>query len=118
MSPHTKPLSSRPWRNNKLHFPEIKLTTLPAFYSNADYIKVLSESIAEGLKDFEYDHILFSYHGIPERHIRKSDPTKFHCKIDGTAAAKRIQWRTIPATDINAYDTTELVKGLFGFTGG
>ena len=64
------------------YFPELKITTLPAFYKNDDYIRVLSESIAEGLKDFDYDHILFSYHGIPERHIRKSDPTKFHCKID------------------------------------
>ncbi len=66
------------------HFPQLKITTLPAFYKNEGYIRALSESIAEGLKDFEYDHILFSYHGIPERHIRKSDPTKYHCKIDGS----------------------------------
>ena len=63
-------------------FPKIEITTLPAFYKNTDYIDVLSKSIAEGLRGFDYDHILFSYHGIPERHIRKSDPTKFHCKID------------------------------------
>ena len=25
------------------------------------------------------DHILFSFHGLPERHIRKSDPTGAHC---------------------------------------
>jgi len=68
-------------------FPEMKITTLPPFYKNADYIKVLSESIAEGLKGFNYDHILFSYHGIPERHIKKSDPTKFHCKIDGSCCS-------------------------------
>ncbi|MCL4149486.1 UNVERIFIED_CONTAM: hypothetical protein GTU68_041517 [Idotea baltica] len=61
-------------------YPEIEVTTLPAFYNNPDYIKALSESIKDGLKDFDYDHILFSYHGIPERHIRKSDPTRFHCK--------------------------------------
>ncbi|MBT8185604.1 MAG: ferrochelatase, partial [Eudoraea sp.] len=66
----------------QLNFPEMKLTTLPAFYKNQDYIRVLSESISSGLEDFDYDHILFSYHGIPERHIRKSDPTRFHCKID------------------------------------
>ena len=66
------------------YFPSMHLTTLPAFYKNDEYIKVLSESITEELKGFEYDHILFSYHGIPERHIRKSDPTKFHCKIDNT----------------------------------
>lgn len=68
-------------------FSNMKITTLPAFYKNVDYIKVLSESIAEGLKNFDYDHVLFSYHGIPERHIRKSDPTKFHCKIDGTCCS-------------------------------
>lgn len=65
------------------YFPEMRITTMPPFYGNKDYIKVLSNKIADGLKDFEYDHILFSYHGIPERHIKKSDPTKFHCKIDG-----------------------------------
>ena len=27
---------------------------------------------------------MFSYHGIPERHIRKSDPTKSHCQINDT----------------------------------
>ncbi|RKN82644.1 ferrochelatase [Ulvibacterium marinum] len=91
------------------HFPKMKLTTLPAFYKSPEYIKVLSESIADGLKGFEYDHILFSYHGIPERHIRKSDPTKFHCKIDGSccyinSVAHHTCYRH------QCYDTTELVK--------
>ena len=27
----------------------------------------------------DYDHILFSYHGVPKRHVRKTDPTKNHC---------------------------------------
>ncbi|MGI9547331.1 MAG: ferrochelatase [Flavobacteriaceae bacterium] len=66
----------------RVSFPNLKLITLAAFYKNPDYIQVLSNSISEGLRDFEYDHILFSYHGIPERHLRKSDPTKYHCKID------------------------------------
>lgn len=65
------------------HFTHMRMATLGAFYKSADYIKVLAESIKAQLSDFEYDHVLFSYHGIPERHIRKSDPTKFHCKIDG-----------------------------------
>ncbi len=65
------------------HFPAMRFTTLPAFSKNDGYIRVLAQSIADGLKDFTYDHVLFSYHGIPERHIRKSDPTSFHCRIDG-----------------------------------
>lgn len=64
------------------HYPAMRIDTLPPFYNRASYIRVLAGSIAEQLADFDYDHILFSYHGIPERHIRKSDPTRFHCKID------------------------------------
>jgi ferrochelatase len=66
----------------KKEFPELKIVTMPAFYCNPEYIKVLSESISDQLEGFPFDHILFSYHGIPERHIRKSDPTRFHCQID------------------------------------
>ena len=62
--------------------PNLSFTVLPPFYNHPDYIRVLSESIQENLKDKEWEHLLFSYHGIPERHIRKSDVTKSHCKID------------------------------------
>ena len=64
-------------------FPNIKITSLPAFYNKEDYINVLSNSIEEYLKEKDYDHLLFSYHGVPERHIKKRDVTKSHCKING-----------------------------------
>ena len=64
-------------------FPNIKITSLPAFYDKEDYINVLSNSIAEYLKEKDYDHLLFSYHGVPERHIKKRDVTRSHCKING-----------------------------------
>jgi len=66
----------------KEKYPNLEFTVLPPFYNHPDYIKVLSESIQEDLKDKEWEHLLFSYHGVPERHIRKSDITKSHCKID------------------------------------
>lgn len=68
----------------KSHFPDLRIESLPAFYNNPDYIEVLSSSISTHLKEKEYEHLLFSYHGVPERHIRKSDVTKSHCKIDGS----------------------------------
>ncbi len=66
------------------NYPNIILDTLPPFYNQPDYIKAMSSNIKNHLIGFDYDHILFSYHGIPERHIKKSDPTKSHCKIDGS----------------------------------
>jgi len=68
----------------KAHFPNVKLSSLPAFYNKEDYINVLSNSIQKQIRNLDYEHLLFSYHGIPERHIRKQDITKSHCKIDGS----------------------------------
>ncbi|MBT8305978.1 MAG: ferrochelatase [Maribacter sp.] len=98
------------------YFPNMHLTTLPAFYKNEEYIKVLSESITKGLKGFEYDHILFSYHGIPERHIRKSDPTKFHCKIDNKCCAT-ISVAHHSCYRHQCYKTTEKVTQYLGLDG-
>ena len=63
-------------------FLTMKFTTVPPFYNHPDYVNVLSKSIYEKIKDLDYEHLLFSYHGVPERHIRKSDITKSHCKMD------------------------------------
>ncbi len=71
---------------NKLQkefFPEMQLTSLPSFYNHPDYIRVLGNSIQEELQGKDWEHLLFSYHGVPERHIRKSDITNSHCKMDG-----------------------------------
>lgn len=55
-----------------------KLTIIKPFYNNEEYINALCESIKPHL-DQDYDQILFSYHGVPERHILKSDVTGQHC---------------------------------------
>jgi ferrochelatase len=68
----------------KEYFPELIIESFPAFFNKPDYIEVLSNSIARGLEHTDHEHLLFSYHGVPERHIRKSDITKSHCKIDGS----------------------------------
>lgn len=68
----------------KAKFPNLKIESLPAFYNNPDYIEVLSNSIKKYLEGKDFEHLLFSFHGVPERHIRKSDITKSHCKIDGS----------------------------------
>lgn len=57
---------------------QFKLTTVKAYYNHPDYIHAFAEHIRPYLQK-DYDHILFSYHGIPERHLKKTDPTKQHC---------------------------------------
>jgi ferrochelatase len=54
------------------------LRFLRPYYNHPLYIEALSEGMKPFL-DQPHDHLLFSYHGIPERHIRKTDPTGSHC---------------------------------------
>lgn len=58
--------------------PGMKLKVQKPYYDAPDYITALAAVSAPALKT-DYDHLLFSFHGIPERHLRKSDPTKQHC---------------------------------------
>ncbi len=55
-----------------------KLITVPPFYNHPTYLNALAESIRPFLVD-PYDHLLFTYHGVPVRHILKGDITGTHC---------------------------------------
>ncbi|MDB4151833.1 ferrochelatase, partial [Pseudomonadales bacterium] len=55
-----------------------KLSFTDSFYADAGYIKALAERIKADLPT-DYDYLLFSYHGLPERHLVKTDPTGSHC---------------------------------------
>ncbi len=57
---------------------QFQLKVVNPFYDNEFYISALAASIEPYLKK-PFDYVLFSYHGIPERHVRKTDPTKSHC---------------------------------------
>lgn len=63
---------------HKKHNYNFKLNFIGPYYNNPGYINALAESIKPYLQR-DYDQILFSYHGIPGRHLQKTDPTKSHC---------------------------------------
>jgi ferrochelatase len=50
----------------------------PPYYDHPDYVAALAAS-AEPYLQKGFDHLLFSFHGVPERQICKSDPTGNHC---------------------------------------
>jgi len=58
--------------------PGMRIKVQPPFYKDPDFISALVASSEEHLKS-GYDHLLFSYHGLPERQIKKSDPIGTHC---------------------------------------
>lgn len=95
------------------YFPHLTIDYVPPFYQEEKYIECLSNSIEKNLpKDF--DMLLFSYHGVPERHLYKTDKSKT-CKIDDThcihsnnALHNALCYRH------QCYKTTELVRKKLG----
>jgi len=58
--------------------PQMRFQVQPPYFDQPDYIAALAASARVYLEQ-GYDHLLFSFHGLPERHLRKSDPTGCHC---------------------------------------
>ncbi|MBX3706462.1 MAG: ferrochelatase [Pseudomonadales bacterium] len=65
-------------RVRKLAAPRMRVATLAPFYDRPDYIAAMTDLIRTHLPA-AFDHLLFSYHGLPERHITRADPTGSHC---------------------------------------
>jgi ferrochelatase len=60
--------------------PQMRIAVQPPYFDSPGYISALVASAKSDL-DSGFDHLLFSFHGIPERHLRKSDPTHCHCLV-------------------------------------
>ncbi|UVJ44803.1 ferrochelatase [Pseudomonas sp. LS1212] len=59
----------------------LQLSLLQPFYDQPEYIDALVASAKPYLEQ-PYDHLLLSFHGLPERHLKKLDPTGKHCFAD------------------------------------
>lgn len=57
-----------------------------SFADNKDFIHAFAELGSEHLAKEEYDHVLFSYHGLPERQIYKSSCDNY-CKIQDSCCS-------------------------------
>jgi len=59
----------------------VQFKLLPPFYDQPEYIDALVASTSAYLEQ-SFDHLLLSFHGLPERHLTKLDPTGSHCFKD------------------------------------
>lgn len=60
--------------------PKMKVECVAPFYADPDYIDALVASARPFLAQ-PHDHLLFSYHSIPQRHLTKADSSKAHCLV-------------------------------------
>tara|TARA_Y100000590_G_scaffold77997_1_gene86598 strand:- start:14999 stop:16018 length:1020 start_codon:yes stop_codon:yes gene_type:complete len=67
----------------KKYHPDLRYKLIEPFYNHPKYINALAEQIKPNIKN-KYDKLIFSYHGLPERHIRKSDSSGKHCLFNSS----------------------------------
>lgn len=56
-----------------------KLEFVRDFHADAGFLHSFATVTAPLIAGFNPDHVLFSFHGIPERHVRKTDPAGAYC---------------------------------------
>ena len=92
----------------KINFPAKKIKVIEPFYKDSNYIELLSLKIKDSISKIDYDHILFSYHGIPVSHLKISDSTNSHCyKTNNCCSVKSEAHKTCYKHQVII--TTELV---------
>ena len=56
-----------------------KIEFLPPFYDHAGYLDACAQRVAETLAQDVPEHLVFSFHSLPERHIQRLDKSGAHC---------------------------------------
>jgi ferrochelatase len=59
--------------------PDEEMRWVPSFYADAGFLEALRESMGPALDAFAPDHVLASYHGLPERQVRRADTSGERC---------------------------------------
>jgi ferrochelatase len=67
------------------------IDALPAFYDDARFLDACAAIGRPVLEALRPEHVLFSYHGLPERHCRKTDPTGAHCLERADCCARIVE---------------------------
>ncbi|MBP9086656.1 MAG: ferrochelatase [Kofleriaceae bacterium] len=55
------------------------LDVVPPFYDDPGFLEAFAQIGQQHVSEFRADYVLFSFHGLPERHMIKSDDAGNHC---------------------------------------
>jgi ferrochelatase len=65
------------WRTQRAAPPD--LSVVPPFFAAPGFVDAVAAAARPVLAEAKPDHVLMSYHGLPERQVRKADPSGKHC---------------------------------------
>lgn len=61
-----------------------RLSFFSPFYDRPEFIAAFARRIAEDCDQQSPEHIVFSFHSLPERHLKRLDATREHCLVKST----------------------------------
>ncbi len=91
------------------------IQVLPPFYREPAFLDAWGAIFKRYTAEFKPDYVLFSYHGLPVRHVVKSDPTGKHCQKRNDCCDKICHANT-HCYRAQCYETTRLLIDRFGLT--
>ena len=86
---------------------------VPPFYDAPPFERALAAVGAPVHAEFRPDHVLMSFHGLPERQIKKSDPSGAHC-LAKASCCDRISDANANCYRAQSYHTARVLAGNLG----
>ncbi|KAB8033746.1 ferrochelatase [Fluviispira multicolorata] len=101
--------------NSKWNIPKLKYITY--FYNDKRFLESFYEIAKPQINHFRADFVLFSYHGLPERHVKKSDTSSLqnHC-LTKNNCCESIQVENKYCYRAQCYETTRSLVKLLQLT--
>lgn len=85
-----------------------------AFFDHPAWLDAVAGDAAPRLAAFRPDHVLFSYHGIPERHVRKSESEAGRCLSADDACCAALSARNAFCYRAQCFATTRALAPRLG----
>lgn len=87
---------------------EIDYSTINNFYSEDFYIEAVVNQVKKSNAFDTGEHLLFSFHGLPERQLKKTDPSGGFCLVDSECCEKTSEFNQL----CYKFHCTETVKKI------
>lgn len=97
-----------------LKLKESDLSSVPAFYDDADFIKCLAQSVRDSGAMERADHLMMSFHGLPERHVKKTDGENGKYCLSSTSCCDRITDKNKNCYRAQSFQTARLLARELG----
>ena len=95
--------------------PEMKLSFIRPFYHDPLFIRAFEWNVRKAMQEFSYDHVLFSFHGLPERQVKKVNPGRNECLAHSQCCAQMNE-KNKDCYRAQCFETTRLLAQALGLS--